>query len=94
MNRLSVPVLGLAYLLALPVCAAESCAWDRVDLRGDWGTARFKVEVADTPDSRAAGLMHRESLPPQKGMLFVFESPGQAAFWMKNTFDPARYVVL
>lgn len=88
MNRLSVLVLGLAFLLALPAGAAESCAWEHVDLRGGWGSARFGVEVADTPDSRATGLMHRENLPPQRGMLFVFESPGEAAFWMKNTLIP------
>ena len=88
MNRLSGVVLALACQLAPPAGAAESCAWDRVDLRGDWGSARFTVEVADTPDSRAVGLMHRRSLAPQKGMLFIFESPGQVGFWMKDTLIP------
>lgn len=48
-------------------------------------TLRFAVERADTPDSRARGLMWRESLPPGQGMLFIYESPRPAAFWMKNT---------
>lgn len=45
-----------------------------------------RVDVARTPQEHATGLMYRESLPDDYGMLFVF--PGEAAreFWMKNTF--------
>lgn len=43
------------------------------------------AEVAATPKSRSLGLMHRQSLPPDTGMLFVFERTGQPCFWMKNT---------
>jgi uncharacterized protein len=44
------------------------------------------VWVADTPDSREQGLMWVEALPdPVQGMLFVFESPRRASFWMLNT---------
>jgi uncharacterized protein len=46
------------------------------------------VEVANTPFSRARGLMERESLEPDAGMLFVFESEGEHPFWMKNTLIP------
>ena len=46
------------------------------------------VEVADTPEERARGLMFRESLPEEQGMLFVFEQEGQASFWMKDTRVP------
>ncbi|MCE2510638.1 MAG: DUF192 domain-containing protein [Alphaproteobacteria bacterium] len=46
----------------------------------------FQVEVADTDEERARGLMYRESLAPDHGMLFDFERPTtQAAMWMKNT---------
>jgi uncharacterized protein len=50
--------------------------------------AHVLVEVADTPESRATGLMFRDSLPADHGMLFVFESPQRADFWMKNTRIP------
>ena len=50
--------------------------------------AHVKAEVADTPESRATGLMFRDSLPADHGMLFVFETPQRANFWMKNTRIP------
>ena len=46
------------------------------------------VEVVDTPDQRATGLMNRFSLQPEHGMLFVFDKPQPLAFWMKNTYIP------
>ncbi len=71
------------------VSAAESvCRGDRVDLRGDWGQASFTIELADTEKERAQGLMFRETLPRGSGMLFVYERPTTAAFWMKNTYIP------
>ena len=47
--------------------------------------ARILAELADTTPKRAQGLMFREHLPNDRGMLFVFNEPGQWTFWMKNT---------
>ena len=47
-----------------------------------------RVEVADTPALRGKGLMFRESLPPDEGMLFVFDAPEVLSFYMKNTSIP------
>ncbi len=47
-----------------------------------------QVELAETYEERAKGLMYRKSLCTDCGMLFVFEKPRIAAFWMKNTFIP------
>ncbi|MDJ0592234.1 MAG: DUF192 domain-containing protein [Pleurocapsa sp. MO_226.B13] len=44
----------------------------------------FQLEVALTPEQQATGLMFRESLADNRGMLFPFESERQASFWMKN----------
>jgi len=44
-----------------------------------------QVEVADTPELRAKGLMFRDHLPEGTGMLFVFPAETRGAFWMKNT---------
>jgi uncharacterized membrane protein (UPF0127 family) len=52
------------------------------------GTTKLHVEVADTPASRARGLMGRRRLPEDRGMLFVFSEPSTAAFWMKDTSIP------
>jgi len=67
---------------------AGGCAPDQVDLRGDWGSATFTVEVADDPGERNIGLMNRPSMARSAGMLFVSEHPQPVAFWMKNTLIP------
>ncbi|MFA4930828.1 MAG: DUF192 domain-containing protein, partial [Patescibacteria group bacterium] len=46
------------------------------------------VEIADTTEERARGLMNRESLPDNEGMLFVFDNEAHQSFWMKNTLIP------
>ena len=48
--------------------------------------SRLKVELAETPEQREQGLMFRQAIGPEEGMLFVFESDGALGFWMKNTF--------
>jgi uncharacterized membrane protein (UPF0127 family) len=47
--------------------------------------ARLLAEVADTPAKRARGLMFRDRLATDRGMLFIFEESGEWSFWMKNT---------
>ncbi|NJN46478.1 MAG: DUF192 domain-containing protein [Candidatus Competibacteraceae bacterium] len=51
-------------------------------------TTRFRVEIAQTLEERQQGLMFRTQLPADQGMLFVQPTPGQASFWMKNTYIP------
>lgn len=46
------------------------------------------VEIADTKETRKTGLMHREHMPEDQGMLFVFDTPDILSFWMKNTIIP------
>ena len=43
------------------------------------------VEIADEPEERTQGLMHRASLQPDHGMLFVYPSEALRSFWMKDT---------
>jgi uncharacterized membrane protein (UPF0127 family) len=50
--------------------------------------ARFRVEVAATPEQVARGLMFREHLDADQGMLFVYSRPTFVRFWMKNTRIP------
>jgi uncharacterized protein len=52
------------------------------------GMFQIDAQVAQTPDQRAVGLMHRKEMPQAEGMLFVFESSSQQCFWMKNTILP------
>jgi uncharacterized protein len=49
---------------------------------------RFTVEVARTPEEQARGLMYRTALAPDRGMLFPYDPPRYASFWMRNTLIP------
>jgi uncharacterized membrane protein (UPF0127 family) len=48
----------------------------------------FNLEVAQTPEQQAVGLMNRNFLPENQGMLFPLEPPSPAPFWMRNTLIP------
>jgi hypothetical protein len=48
----------------------------------------FNVEIAETPDQRAQGLMFRRQLAGDAGMLFLFDRSEERAMWMKNTLIP------
>ncbi|QKD04081.1 DUF192 domain-containing protein [Mesorhizobium loti] len=52
------------------------------------GERSFSIEVADTENEREAGLMYREDMAANHGMLFVFEETRDVSFWMKNTPMP------
>jgi uncharacterized membrane protein (UPF0127 family) len=55
---------------------------------------RFTVEVARTPQQQATGLMHRDSLAPDRGMIFPYDPPQPASFWMKNTLIPLDIIFI
>ena len=57
-------------------------------------THRFTVEVARTPEEQATGLMNRQSLAPDRGMLFPYEPPRSTSFWMKNTLIPLDMIFI
>ena len=46
----------------------------------------FTVEIADTEELRSRGLMFRQRMPEDRGMLFDFGQPRPVAMWMKNTY--------
>jgi uncharacterized protein len=52
------------------------------------GEVEVPVEVADSPKEREVGLMNRESLPADAGMIFLFDEDSTSGFWMKNTLIP------
>ena len=84
-------ILELAFGLIVAVSVgarAEQCREDTVQIRGDWGQARFSIEIADDNEERAQGLMFRESMPTSAGMLFIYERPQALSFWMRNTLIP------
>ncbi len=50
------------------------------------GAKKITVEIAKTPEQQAHGLMFREKMPADSGMLFIFENEQPLSFWMKNTY--------
>lgn len=79
----ALAVAGAGPAVALtPVVA---CPTDRVTITGSFGMAAFNVDVAADDETRARGLMHVESMPLSKGMLFVYQRPQRMSFWMRNT---------
>jgi uncharacterized membrane protein (UPF0127 family) len=68
-------------ILVCSACVAQDPA---VVLNGQ----RFTVELAETSEKQALGLMFRDSLPEDHGMLFVFPVEARRSFWMKNTRIP------
>jgi uncharacterized protein len=52
------------------------------------GMYRIEAELAHTPQTRQTGLMHRRTMPEQRGMVFVFAQAARHCMWMKNTYIP------
>lgn len=86
---LSVPVLALV----LSGATADTLAQEVPQLHLPHvalsaGMHRIDAQVAQAPEEREIGLMHRQHMPGHEGMLFVFEQPSTQCFWMKNTLLP------
>ena len=72
--------------MAQGVAAAEALPTIQLSINGH----KIIAEVAATPERRALGLMHRFSLQPDHGMMFVFERPERQGFWMKKVHSAFR----
>lgn len=88
MQRTLLLTLAFVASAVMAAPAAARCSDDRVELRGDWGTVRFRVEIADDVRERSQGLMHVEEMARLAGMLFIYERPQRVSFWMENTLIP------
>ncbi|MHB1102259.1 MAG: DUF192 domain-containing protein [Devosia sp.] len=80
-------LIGLAPLAA---CSDDS----QLILHTATGDYPFSVEVVDTPEKRAEGLMFRQTLAPDAGMLFDFKEVRAVSFWMRNTFIPLDMIFI
>jgi uncharacterized protein len=85
---LAAPLLALACLAAAPSLAQTKAQPPLRTIAVKVGGHALRVEVAETVEQRMMGLMLREKLGRNDGMLFVFEDPGYHAMWMRNTLVP------
>jgi len=91
----SVAMIGYAIgLIGAPLTQAQAQerGLPRTTLQA--GMYLIRAEVAGDADSRARGLMFRERLGANEGMLFVFEQPSTQCFWMRNTLVPLTIAFL
>lgn len=96
-TRCRIPVCFLCFLIATcliplqhPAAAAEpstpanTASFKRILV----GKTPLRVEVAVTLEKQERGLMFRQSLPENEGMLFIYKEPQEMSFWMRNTVIP------
>ena len=80
---------GIAMAVILAAAPLAACSDEgKLVLHSSTGDYSFNVEVVDTPESRAQGLMYRQELADDAGMLFDFKGEQPVSFWMRNTFIP------
>jgi len=72
-----------------PICEPQT-----ITILADPGERIFAIEVADDSEEQARGLMFRPALPADAGMLFIFDPPRPAKFWMRNTMIPLDMVFI
>lgn len=93
MQTLSRSFLMLVSLLILGACTQEETPIKDVSASDTYfpisiDDVPLRLQLALTPNEQSKGLMHRDSLPEDHGMLFLFKQPGQRSFWMRNTRIP------
>ena len=86
---------ALLFAAAIGAMGLTGCSGDdRLIIHTATGDYPFSVEVVDTPESRAKGLMFRQTLAANAGMLFDFKETRETAFWMRNTFIPLDMIFI
>lgn len=87
---------GVAFLVAVAILVVMTVMPRRYPLaiETESGLRQFRVELAETPAEQQKGLMFRETLENDKGMLFVFPDSREASFWMKNTLIPLDIIFI
>jgi uncharacterized membrane protein (UPF0127 family) len=81
-------IQGLCWLTFATPGWAQSAAQSLPTVTLNAGIHVITAELARTAEQREIGLMFRESMAANHGMLFVFDQLGQQCFWMKNTLLP------
>jgi len=77
--------LSVALCLVSQFAFANTLTRGVLEIQTESDVLEFQIEIADDAQERSQGLMFRESLDEQSGMLFIYPTPRIASFWMKNT---------
>jgi uncharacterized protein len=84
----------LALLAASLVSPADAMRRETLKLLTQQGEHVIDVEVTETVEEKAQGLMFRTRLPDKSGMLFFYEAPQEITMWMRNTYIPLDMVFI
>ena len=79
------PILVLLVVFAIFSCSKKDVLQTQTLKINQWN---ITVEIADTQETQEKGLMGRDSLDEDHGMLFVYDRDSRKSFWMKNTKIP------
>jgi uncharacterized membrane protein (UPF0127 family) len=85
MKNLHFLAFSIALVLSDPILAQGQAQLNLPRTILSAGIHQIDAQVARTPEEHAIGLMFRKEMPPNEGMLFVFNAPAKQCFWMKNT---------
>ena len=88
MKHLTATLLLASSMLSGTAHAQDAPQMDLPRVKISAGMHQITAQVAQSPEQRSTGLMHRKDMPQAEGMLFIFEQPTQQCFWMKNTLLP------
>jgi len=85
-------------ILALTVLLITACSREpktvQIAIKTSAGVVHYQVEIADNAFSRAQGLMNRDPLPLNAGMLFLYDDETPVIFWMKNVSFPLDIIFI
>lgn len=85
---------GLKPYEPLDPAKAQSLATSPLTITSGKNVFKFTVELAETPEQRDIGLMHRAHMDSKHGMIFDFKNEQRVRFWMRNTFIPLDMVFI
>ncbi|UJW82756.1 DUF192 domain-containing protein [Hydrogenophaga sp. SL48] len=88
MNRLLALLAALLVTMSGPAWSRDGPQTNLPRVTLTAGMHLIQAQVATTPEQRSVGLMFRQDMPANEGMVFVFEEPAGQCFWMKNTLLP------
>jgi uncharacterized membrane protein (UPF0127 family) len=88
MTSSKLRIAAIAMVLACTSAFAQDAPQQLAAIRLSTGMHVLQVQVAQTPEQQATGLMFRKAMGTNEGMLFIFDEARQQCFWMKNTLLP------
>jgi len=96
MRRLALgpSLLAIVWAVILAVGAARAMEQQVVEIATRTGVHVFSIELATTDEERARGLMYRQELQEEHGMLFDFEREEPVAMWMHDTYIPLDMIFI